>query len=221
MQYPYHPNGRGFDEFYGFCSGHWGHYFSPMLEHNGQLVRGDGFVIDDFTTHAMEFIEREQRPAVLLLPALQHAPLADAGARPLLGRSSTDKELTDAAPRPDRRKTCPRPRAPWRCARTSIGTSAACSTKLDDLELADNTIVIYFSDNGPNGWRWNGGMKGRKGSTDEGGVRVPCFCSLAADISRQATRSRRSPGPSICCRRWPTWPASPLDSKKPLDGVSS
>ncbi|MHC4157381.1 MAG: sulfatase/phosphatase domain-containing protein, partial [Planctomycetota bacterium] len=23
-------------------------------------------------------------------------------------------------------------------------------------------------------WRWNGGMKGRKGSTDEGGVRVPC-----------------------------------------------
>ena len=24
MQFPYHPNGRGFDEFYGFCSGHWG-----------------------------------------------------------------------------------------------------------------------------------------------------------------------------------------------------
>ncbi|HSI76483.1 MAG TPA: sulfatase-like hydrolase/transferase, partial [Lunatimonas sp.] len=43
MQYPYHPNGRGFDEFYGFCSGHWGDYFSPMLEHNGQLVRGNGF----------------------------------------------------------------------------------------------------------------------------------------------------------------------------------
>jgi len=28
MQYPYHPNARGFDEFYGFCSGHWGDYFS-------------------------------------------------------------------------------------------------------------------------------------------------------------------------------------------------
>jgi len=26
-QYPYHPNARGFDEFYGFCSGHWGDYF--------------------------------------------------------------------------------------------------------------------------------------------------------------------------------------------------
>ncbi|NQV32411.1 MAG: sulfatase-like hydrolase/transferase, partial [Phycisphaeraceae bacterium] len=34
-QYPNHPNGRGFDEFYGFTSGHWGHYFSPMLDHNG------------------------------------------------------------------------------------------------------------------------------------------------------------------------------------------
>ena len=39
-QYPYHPNGRGFDEYYGFPSGHWGNYFSPILEHNGELVRG-------------------------------------------------------------------------------------------------------------------------------------------------------------------------------------
>ena len=43
MQHPYHPNARGFDDYYGFCSGHWGHYFSPMLEHNGRLVKGDGF----------------------------------------------------------------------------------------------------------------------------------------------------------------------------------
>ena len=45
--------------------------------------------------------------------------------------------------------------------------------KLDELKIADNTIVLYFSDNGPNSWRWNGGMRGRKGSTDEGGVRSP------------------------------------------------
>jgi hypothetical protein len=47
--------------------------------------------------------------------------------------------------------------------------------KLDELKLADNTIVIFFCDNGPNSFRWNGGMRGRKGSTDEGGVRSPCF----------------------------------------------
>jgi hypothetical protein len=44
---------------------------------------------------------------------------------------------------------------------------------LERLGVADNTIVAYFCDNGPNGHRWNGGMKGVKGSTDEGGVRSP------------------------------------------------
>ena len=34
-QYPYHPNARGFDEFYGFTPGHWGEYFNPPLDHNG------------------------------------------------------------------------------------------------------------------------------------------------------------------------------------------
>jgi len=47
--------------------------------------------------------------------------------------------------------------------------------QLDDLEIANNTIVIYFSDNGPNGYRWNGDMKGKKGAVDEGGVRSPFF----------------------------------------------
>jgi hypothetical protein len=44
---------------------------------------------------------------------------------------------------------------------------------LKERQLDANTIVVYFSDNGPNGPRWNGGMKGHKGSTDEGGVRLP------------------------------------------------
>jgi hypothetical protein len=47
--------------------------------------------------------------------------------------------------------------------------------RLAELGLAEDTIVVYLTDNGPNGWRWNGGMKGRKGSTDEGGVRSPLF----------------------------------------------
>ncbi len=44
MQPPYHPNARGFDTFYGFCSGHWGHYFSPMLERNNEIVTGQGLI---------------------------------------------------------------------------------------------------------------------------------------------------------------------------------
>ena len=46
---------------------------------------------------------------------------------------------------------------------------------VDDFGLRDNTIVIYFSDNGPNSYRWNGDLKGRKGSIDEGGLRSPFF----------------------------------------------
>src|ERR1044071_3818366 len=31
-QWPYHPNARGFEEYYGFTSGHWGEYFDPPLD---------------------------------------------------------------------------------------------------------------------------------------------------------------------------------------------
>src|SRR2546423_6979152 len=51
-QYPYHPNGRGFDEYYGFTSGHWGHYFTPPLDHHGQPTTGNGFIPDDLTDRA-------------------------------------------------------------------------------------------------------------------------------------------------------------------------
>src|SRR6185436_16653752 len=47
--------------------------------------------------------------------------------------------------------------------------------RLDELKLSENTIVLYFSDNGPNTSRWNGAMKGIKGTTDEGGVRSVLF----------------------------------------------
>jgi len=63
MQYPYHPNARGFDDFYGFCSGHWGNYFDPMLEHNQELVTGEGFLIDDLTNHGIKFIDHPGSPS--------------------------------------------------------------------------------------------------------------------------------------------------------------
>src|SRR5262245_16624450 len=44
-QHPYHPNSSGFDEYYGFTSGHWGDYFDALLlDHNGRMVRGKGFL---------------------------------------------------------------------------------------------------------------------------------------------------------------------------------
>ena len=50
--------------------------------------------------------------------------------------------------------------------------------KLDDLGITDNTIVIYSTDNGAETFTWpDGGMTpfhGEKGTTWEGGFRVPC-----------------------------------------------
>src|SRR5512145_1394724 len=57
-QYPYHPNGRGFEEYYGFTSGHWGEYFDPPLDHNGRDVRGRGYITDDLTDRAISFLRR-------------------------------------------------------------------------------------------------------------------------------------------------------------------
>ena len=49
--------------------------------------------------------------------------------------------------------------------------------KLDDLKIADNTIVMFTSDNGPQLMTWPDGgntpFKGEKGTTWEGGFRVP------------------------------------------------
>jgi len=59
--------------------------------------------------------------------------------------------------------------------------------KLQELGLAENTIVLYFSDNGPNSARWNGGMKGRKASVDEGGVRSVCFLCWPAKLPKGRT----------------------------------
>ncbi|MCH2583644.1 MAG: sulfatase-like hydrolase/transferase, partial [Planctomycetes bacterium] len=77
MQHPYHPNARGFDEYYGFCSGHWGNYYDPMLEHNGRIVRGKGFIIDDLTNKAIEFIERNrEKPFFAYIPYnTPHSPM--------------------------------------------------------------------------------------------------------------------------------------------------
>ena len=76
-QYPYHPNARGFDEYYGFTSGHWGEYFDPLLDHNGRLVKGSGYLTDDLTDHAIGFItENRDQPFFCYVPYnVPHSPM--------------------------------------------------------------------------------------------------------------------------------------------------
>lgn len=173
MQYPYHPNGRGFEEFYGFCSGHWGNYIDPMLEHNGELVQGEGFLPDDLTNKAMNFIEKyKDQPFFAYIPYnTPHSPMQ----MPDKWWSQfEDKELTSLGEgsKPERLLHT---RAALALVENIDWNIGRLIKKLQELQLEEKTIIIFLSDNGPNGARWNGGMKGTKGTTDEGGVRSPTF----------------------------------------------
>lgn len=173
MQYPYHPNARGFDEYYGFCSGHWGNYFSPMLEHNGKIVKGNGFIIDDLTDHALDFIDQNSyRPFFLYIPYnTPHAPMQ---VPDIFWNRLKDKELSMRNRDAEREDVMFTKAALAMCENIDYNVGRIMD-KLAETGLEENTIVVYLSDNGPNSWRWNDGMKGRKGSTDEGGVRSPFF----------------------------------------------
>lgn len=52
--------------------------------------------------------------------------------------------------------------------------------KLDELDLSENTLIIFMTDNGPQQARYVAGMRGRKGSVFRGGVRVPFYWRLPA-----------------------------------------
>lgn len=174
-QYPYHPNGRGFDEFYGFTSGHWGSYFDAMMDHNGHVVSGQGFMADDLTDHALDFMRAQHaadRPFFATLAFnTPHSPMQVPDAY----WDSWDNRTVPAdhryADREDRTHT----RAALAMMENLDANVGRVLDELDRLGIADNTIVVYFSDNGPNGHRWNANLKGIKASTDEGGVRSPLF----------------------------------------------
>jgi arylsulfatase A-like enzyme len=173
MQPPYHPNARGFDDFYGFCSGHWGNYFSPMLEHNGEIVKGNGFVVDDFTERGMSFMEQYKHKPFFLYMAYNtpHSPMQV----PDRWWNKFESKELEMLHRDPETEDIPFTRAALAMCENIDWNVGRIMERVEDMGLTENTIIIYLSDNGPNSWRWNGGMKGRKGSTDEGGVRVPMF----------------------------------------------
>ena len=219
MQYPYHPNSRGFDQFYGFCSGHWGHYFSPMLEQNGEIVQGKGFIIDDLTNQAIDFIRQNQdQPFLVYLPYnTPHSPMQVPEEN---WREFEDKEIIpDSSATNARSEKIPHTRAALAMTQNidqNVGRVLRC---LGDLELAEDTIVVYFSDNGPNGSRFNGGMKGRKGSTHEGGLRVPCLIRYPRKI-KAGSLVRQVGGAIDLLPTLAEFASIQYEPKKELDGVS-
>ncbi len=216
-QYPYHPNARGFDEYYGFCSGHWGLYFNPVLEHNGKLVRGNGYITDDLTEHAMAFIEQNKsRPFFCYLPFnTPHSPMQVPDA---FFDKLKDNPIKMRNRDPEKEQLQMTRSALAMCENIDWNVGRVLK-KLEELNLASKTIVIYFSDNGPNSWRWNDGMKGRKGSTDEGGLRVPCMVRWPGRI-KPGTRIPQIAGAIDFLPTLAEVAGVRIVGTKPLDGIN-
>jgi arylsulfatase A-like enzyme len=217
MQAPYHPNSRGFEDYYGFCSGHWGNYYSPMLEHNGEIVKGEGFIIDDFTQHGLDFIEKNRdKPFFLYLPFnTPHSPMQVPDE---FWEKYENKEL-EMFNRDKEKENIPFTRAALAMCENIDWNVGRITDKVEELGLAENTIIMYLSDNGPNGVRWNGGMKGRKGSTDEGGVRSPMIMKWEGTFKAGKKIKEIAAGIDLL----PTladFAGIQLNPDKPLDGKS-
>ena len=180
-QWPYHPNARGFEQYYGFTSGHWGEYFDPPLEHNGKPVRGKGYIADDFTDKALAFIDTHRAEPFLCYVAYNtpHSPFSVPDAD---WDRFKDRPIPQRGPEGEKEDVAVTRCALAMCENLDRNVGRLLQ-KLQELRLADDTIVIFFSDNGPNSFRWNGGMRGRKGSTDEGGVRSPCLVRWPGKIA--------------------------------------
>jgi arylsulfatase A-like enzyme len=192
------PLQRGWDEFYGFVNtgiDYYTHerYGVPSMYRNNEPTTEDKgtYCTDLFRREAVRFVkENKDRPFFLYLPF--NAPH---------GASSLDPIIRSGAQAPEKwRKMYPELHAQEGTQQgTRYGKPATVSNKalrkteylgsvtamdaaigevldlLDEYELADNTIVVFFSDNGGSGGADNTPLRGGKSRVFEGGVRV---CSL-------------------------------------------
>jgi len=191
--YPYRPSDQGFDESLIHLSGGMGQvgdittyfkgdrsYFDPVLWHNNNKEAYEGYCSDIFTDQAIDFIENNKESPFFCYLAFNapHTPLQvpnkyylaykdidpasgfENDNRPFAKMSEKDKE--------DARKV-------YAMVTNIDDNMGKLLQKLDDLKIADNTLIIFMTDNGPQQTRYVGGMRGRKGSVYQGGVRVPFY----------------------------------------------
>ena len=172
--YPFHPNGQGFDEFLGFTAGHWNNYFDTTLDHNGRPEKTQGYIADVTTDAALSFIDSFQdQPFFCYVPYNPpHSPfqVPDDAFDKAKARGLSDTLACVYA----------------MCENLDMNIGRLLD-RLETLNLARDTIVLFITDNGPNTERFNGHMRGRKGSVHEGGVRVPGFIRWPGHIEAGQT----------------------------------
>ncbi len=144
-------------------------YFDPVLLYNGVARKTPGYCTDIFGDAAIKFIEENRdRPFFTYLATnAPHQPLEvdERHVAPYraAGVNEWDSKIYGMVTNIDQ----------------NIGRVLE---RLRALKLEENTIVIFMTDNGPDRVRFNGGMRGLKGSVYEGGIRVPFFLRWPARL---------------------------------------
>ncbi len=166
------------------------HYTDPILFHNGEQVQTKGYCTDVYFDAALKFIEsaqQAQRPFfVYIATNAPHGPFHDVPEE--LYQKYRAKDLTPAllgnAKSAD---TVARVYAMIENIDQNVGRLTAA---LDRLGLAENTIVIFMVDNGPNTRRYVGPFRGMKSDVHEGGIRSPFFVRWPARFTAGTVSDR-------------------------------
>ncbi|HEX8070254.1 MAG TPA: arylsulfatase [Pyrinomonadaceae bacterium] len=220
------PTRQGFDYFFGYLNQNHAHnYYPDYLWRNDarvELPRGT-YSHDLFTREALDFIRREAaKPFFLYLAyTLPHAN------NELTRQTGNGMEVPSDAPYT---------REPWSPQQRNY---AAMVTRLDadvgrvlallrELRLDEETLVVFTSDNGPQGrdeggydqtrFDSNGPFRGLKRELYEGGIRVP----LVVRWPRRVRAGAVSAYPLTLCDLLPT-AAALAGARVPVgvDGVSA
>ena len=171
--YPFRPEDRGFHEVVrhgggGITQGpdYWGNdYFDDTYWHNGETEAYKGYCTDVFFSEAMDFIE-DNRDKPFFCYIATNAPHA-----PYNLPAQYYDIYKDQPDLPEQFKR-------FYGMITNIDDNfKALQEKLEAMDLKDNTILIYMTDNGTAGGNriYDAGLRGGKGSEYEGGHRVPFF----------------------------------------------
>jgi arylsulfatase A-like enzyme len=191
-QETYVPNRRGFDHFYGHLHTEVG-YFPPFANQGGKDFQRNGVSIDDqgyetflLADEAVRFIEARDkaRPFFLYMPFIApHTPLDAPDDLKAKYADMKDDRKPARSKNTDQTRTIGkltlRPSARPMYAAVVDAMDQAVGRVLDALDrqgIADDTIVLFFSDNGGAAYAMGGAdnvpLRGGKGETFEGGIRV-------------------------------------------------
>lgn len=174
------PLQRGFHEFYGFCNTgidyftHERYGIPSMFDGNEPTTKDKGtYATTLFQEHAVDFIDRHhERPFFLYVPF--NAPHGASTLDPERRHVQATPEYLAMYPKGENRRE-ERVRS-YRAAVTQMDAAiGAILDRLDKYEIADDTLLIFFSDNGGSGITDNTPLRGTKATMWEGGNRVPCL----------------------------------------------